>query len=91
MGGTYLAFKILLLDSVAGQIGCMVLTHVVFERLAVGLCRRLPSRLFGGRIEVVRQILAVAVAHLPAGGQSGSLTTCYRQWAWRLRVNGGLP
>lgn len=73
MGGAYLAFKILLLDSVAGQVGCMVLTHVMLERLTVRLCRWLPSRLFGGRVEVVRQILAVTVAHFPASRKSGGL------------------
>jgi hypothetical protein len=44
------------------QIGRVVLAHVVFEGLRVGLWRRLPFRLLGAGVEVVGEVLAVGVA-----------------------------
>lgn len=48
----------------------VVLPHVRLELLRVGARRRLPARVLGGRVEVVRQILGVGVADLPALGQA---------------------
>lgn len=60
-----LAIQILLVgELVLVQVGGVVLSHILFERLAVRVLRRLPSRLLGVRVEVVRQILAVGMPHL---------------------------
>ena len=50
--------------------GLVVVRHVDLQLLRVCPLGRLPSRdgLLG--VEVVRQVLAVAVADLPAGGQA---------------------
>jgi hypothetical protein len=45
----------------------VVLAHVVFEGLTVGVRRRLPAGLFGAWVEVVGQVFAVGVANLLLG------------------------
>ena len=48
----------------------VVLGHVDFELLDIGAERGLPAGVLFGGVEVVRQLLAVAMAHLPSGGQA---------------------
>lgn len=43
VGRPDLALETLLARSVRTKISCVVLAHVVLQRLTVGLCRRLPS------------------------------------------------
>lgn len=65
MSGSDLAFQIRLLDdTVLAQICGMVLAHVMLESLTVRVRRRLPSRLLGVWVEIVREILAVGVSDL---------------------------
>lgn len=65
MSAADLAIEVLLVrKAVLVQVSGMVLAHVVLESLAVGVCRRLPSRLLCVRVEVIRQILAVGVPDL---------------------------
>lgn len=45
-------------------------SHVLLELLRVSARRRLPSRVLGGGVEVVGQVLAVGAADLPALGQA---------------------
>jgi hypothetical protein len=54
-------------------LGAVVCGHELLELLRVGSRRRLPSRVFGFRVEVVWQVLGVGAAHLPALGQTGFL------------------
>ena len=52
---TNFAVEILLArHTVLTEVGCVILTHVVFESLTVCVQRRLPSRLFGRWVEIVR-------------------------------------
>lgn len=44
--------------------------HVMLELLRVGAGWWFPSGDLFGLVEIVRQVLAVAVAHLPAGGET---------------------
>lgn len=74
MSAADLAFEFLLDVEIRAQVGSVILAHVVLQRLAVGVLRRLPSRLFAAGVEVVRQVLAVGVANLPARGQSSGLS-----------------
>lgn len=50
--------------------GSMVLRHVQFQFLSVGVGRRFPARFFGGGVEVVGEVLGVGVANLPASRKS---------------------
>ena len=60
------AVKILLVgETVLLEVGRVILAHVVLERVAVRVLRRLPFRFLGVCVEVVRQVLAVRVPHLP--------------------------
>ena len=60
-----LSIEVLLIRyTVLAQICCVVLAHVVLERVAVGFLRRLPSRLLGVWVEVVWEVLAVGVSDL---------------------------
>lgn len=54
----------------------MVFGHVQLELLRVGAGGRLPARVLLTRVEVVRQILAVAVAHFPARGEASIGLLC---------------
>ena len=49
----------------------MVLGHVGFELFGVGARGRLPSGLFGGAVEIVREVFGVGVADFPGGGKAG--------------------
>lgn len=49
----------------------VVLRHVFLQPFRLRARRRLPSRHLLGRVEVVRQVLGVAVAHFPAGWEPG--------------------
>lgn len=72
MRGADLAFLLTL--AVGSQTGGAVVgAHVVFERLAVGTGRRLPSALLGRGIEIVRKVLGVGVSDLPAARKTCSL------------------
>ena len=58
------------LGALGGGGARVVLGHVVFELLRVGSRRRLPARVLLGRVEVVGEVLAVAVADLPVGRET---------------------
>lgn len=45
-----------------GEVGGVILAHVVFQGLGVGFGRRLPFGFLGGGVEVVGQVFAVGVA-----------------------------
>lgn len=49
----------------------MVLSHVDLELFGVGAGGRLPARVLFGMVEVVWQVLALAVAHFPVGRETG--------------------
>lgn len=49
-----------------GDATAVVLGHVNLELLNIGARRGLPARVLLCRIEVVGQVLAAAVAHLPS-------------------------
>lgn len=51
--------------------GAVVLCHVDLELVGVGAWRGLPAAVAVGRVEVVRKVLGLAVAHFPAGGEAG--------------------
>ena len=53
--------------------GAVMLRHVGFQLLRVRLRGGLPSRLFGGRVEIVREVFRIGVAHFPVSGK-----TCVR-------------
>ena len=67
--------------------GLVVVGHVDLELLGVGALGRLPARDGVLGVEVVGQVLAVAVAHLPTGGEAcvgglddGVLGSCRQDW-----------
>lgn len=65
MSSTNLAIKVLLIrNPVLLQVRGMILAHVMFKRVAVGLLRWLPSRLLSTWVEVVREVLAIGVPDL---------------------------
>lgn len=65
MCGPDLAIQIGLVGhAILSEVSGVVLAHIVFQSLAVCIRRRLPSRLFGARVEVVRKVLAVGVPDL---------------------------
>lgn len=51
--------------------GAVVLGHVVLELLGVGAWWGLPAGVAVEAVEVVWQVLGVAVADLPVGGEAG--------------------
>lgn len=63
VGGTDLPW---LAGATLEDAAAMVLCHVELELLDVGALGRLPARILLGRVEVVGQVLAIAVAHLPS-------------------------
>lgn len=81
MGGADLAglLELLLLGSgcrgsvtaCTRAIARVVLGHVQLELFGVGVCGRFPSRGLVDKVEVVGEVLAVAVADLPVGRQAG--------------------
>lgn len=73
MGTADFALVVLGGSSIRSEVSRVILAHVVLQRLTVGLWRGLPSRLLGGGVEVVWQVLAVGVADLPACGQACGL------------------
>lgn len=52
-------------------LGAVMACHELLQLVWVGACRGLPSRVFGLGMEVVREVLRVRAAHLPALGQAG--------------------
>lgn len=49
----------------------VVLSHVNLELFGVSAGGRLPARVLFGMVEVVWQVLALAVAHFPVGREAG--------------------
>lgn len=74
MGGTDLTR----LGAFRHQAAAVVFCHVDLELVRVGSRRGLPARVLLDRIEVVGQILALAVAHLPAGWKACVGLLCVR-------------
>jgi hypothetical protein len=58
------------LGALSHQATAVVLGHVKLQLLCVGARRGFPSRVLLCRVEVVRQVLALTVAHLPVGGEA---------------------
>lgn len=86
MGTADLALVVLGGGSIRSEVSRVILAHVVLQRLTVGLWRGLPSRLLGGGVEVVWQVLAVGVADLPACGQACGLhgdEECQKRVKWQ--------
>lgn len=54
-----------------GEGAAVELGHIDLELLGVGALWGLPPRVLLGGVEVVGQVLAVAVADFPAGGEAG--------------------
>lgn len=54
----------------AANVGAVELGHVDLELLGIGALGRLPARLLLFRVEVVRQVLGVAVADFPVGRET---------------------
>jgi hypothetical protein len=77
VGGADLAIG--LLDGGTGVGRRVVCGHELLELLRVGAGRRLPARDFLLAVEVVGQVLGVAVAHFPARGESGLILCDNRQ------------
>lgn len=63
----------------------MVLGHVLFQRVGVAAFRWFPSRDFVGGIEVVGEILAVAMANFPARREAGF--DLWENWSAFFRGN----
>jgi hypothetical protein len=59
------------LPILGGKGSAMIRRHVDLEFLRVGPRRGLPSRILPGRVEVIREVLALAVTNLPAWRKSG--------------------
>lgn len=60
-------------NTTGGRSRAVVLGHVDLELLGVGAGGRLPATILVGRVEVVRQVLGLRVAHFPVGGEAGLL------------------
>lgn len=71
MGGMYLAFLRALVELARSRCAAVMLSHVCFQLLRVGFGRRLPSRLFAGRIEVVWKVFGIGMSNFPIGRKPG--------------------
>ena len=62
------------------QATAVVFGHVVLELVDIGALGRLPSRRLLGGVEVVGEVLAIAVTHFPVRGQTGLLYERTIRW-----------
>jgi hypothetical protein len=58
-------------DRTGTRARAVVSGHVVLQLLRVGALRGFPAGDLVGRVEVVREVLGVGVAHLPVGRETG--------------------
>jgi hypothetical protein len=58
------------LGALSDQAAAVVLGHVELQLLRVGAGGGFPARVLLGRVEVVGQVLALAVAHFPVRGKA---------------------
>lgn len=72
VSGANLAFAASASAAVGGaSSGTVVLCHVDLELVGIGAWRGLPAAVAVGGVEVVGEVLGLAVAHLPIGREAG--------------------